>query len=155
MSWYLEPSQPQRIASGLKTNFSLSPDYSAHESSHHRSSKIDKISPDTNLYKTKTYIHKHQTQKFRRDQGRETQREWKALCGRQRQTEPGHKETKPGHTHRKSNYTQWIYAVQQQRQPAREIEAQTAATLWALGKTGTFFIHSYSDNSTTNQVCLK
>ena len=28
MSWCIEPSQPQRITSGLKTNFSLSPSYS-------------------------------------------------------------------------------------------------------------------------------
>ena len=28
VSWCFEPSQPQRITSGLKTNFSLSPSYS-------------------------------------------------------------------------------------------------------------------------------
>ena len=27
VSWYFEPSQPQRITSGLKTNFNLSPSY--------------------------------------------------------------------------------------------------------------------------------
>ena len=32
VSWCFEPSQPQRITSGLKTNFSLSPAYSSHES---------------------------------------------------------------------------------------------------------------------------
>ena len=30
VSWYFEPSQPQRIISGLKTNFDLSSRYSAH-----------------------------------------------------------------------------------------------------------------------------
>ena len=35
VSWYFEPSRPQRIVSGLKTNFSLSPSYSAHKSSNH------------------------------------------------------------------------------------------------------------------------
>ena len=32
VSWCFEPSQPQRIISGLKTNFDLSPSYSIHES---------------------------------------------------------------------------------------------------------------------------
>ena len=32
-----EPSQPQRITSGLNTNFTLSPSYSFHKSSYHKS----------------------------------------------------------------------------------------------------------------------
>ena len=35
--WCFEPSQPQRIASGLNTNFTLSPSYSLHKSLHHKS----------------------------------------------------------------------------------------------------------------------
>ena len=46
-----EPSQPQGIISGIKANFSLSPSYSAH-----KSSKIYKISSDTNVYDTKIHI---------------------------------------------------------------------------------------------------
>ena len=56
LSWYFEPSQPQRITSGLKTMFSLSPIYSARKSSNHKLSKNHKISPDTNLQKTYTNI---------------------------------------------------------------------------------------------------
>ena len=52
-SWYVEPSQPQRIKSGLKTNFKLFPSHSAHQSSSHKFSKIYKISPDTNSHETK------------------------------------------------------------------------------------------------------
>ena len=37
VSWCSEPSQPQRITSGLKTNFTLSPSYSFHKSSYHKS----------------------------------------------------------------------------------------------------------------------
>ena len=37
LSWCFEPSQPQRITSGLKTNFTLSPSYSFHKSSYHKS----------------------------------------------------------------------------------------------------------------------
>ena len=33
VSWWFEPSQPQRITSGLNTNFTLSPSYSFHKSS--------------------------------------------------------------------------------------------------------------------------
>ena len=58
-SWCFEPSQPQRIISGLKTNFNLSPSYSAQKSSNHKFFKIYKISPDTNVYQNKTYTHKH------------------------------------------------------------------------------------------------
>ena len=58
VSRYFEPSQSQRITSGLKTNFNLSPSYSAHKSCH-KYFKICKISLDTNLHKT--YTHKHQT----------------------------------------------------------------------------------------------
>ena len=58
VSWCFEPSQPPRIISGLKTNFNLSPIYSAQKSPNHKFSKIYKISPDTNLYKTKhTYAY--------------------------------------------------------------------------------------------------
>ena len=32
VSWYFEPSQPQRIMSGLKTNFHLFPSYSVYKS---------------------------------------------------------------------------------------------------------------------------
>ena len=53
VSWYFELSQPQRIASQLKTMFNLSPIYSACKSSNHILSKNHKISPDTNLHKTK------------------------------------------------------------------------------------------------------
>ena len=52
VSWYTESSQPQRIISGLKTNFNLSPSYSTHKSSSHKFSEINKINPDTNLYET-------------------------------------------------------------------------------------------------------
>ena len=43
------------ITSGPKTNFNLSPGYSAHKSSNHKFSKIYKISPDsdTNVDKAK------------------------------------------------------------------------------------------------------
>ena len=37
VSWCFEPSQPQRITSGLNTNFTLSPSYSFHRSSYHKS----------------------------------------------------------------------------------------------------------------------
>ena len=37
VSGCFEPSQPQRITSGLNTNFSLSPSYSFHESLYHKS----------------------------------------------------------------------------------------------------------------------
>ena len=36
VSWCFEPSQPQRIPSGLKTNFTLSPSHSFHKSSFHK-----------------------------------------------------------------------------------------------------------------------
>ena len=49
VSWYFEPSQPQRITSWLKTMFSLSPIYSARKSSNHKLSINHKISPNTNL----------------------------------------------------------------------------------------------------------
>ena len=50
---YAEPSSPQRVISGPKTNFNLFPSYSANTSSNHKFSQIYKISPDTNLYETK------------------------------------------------------------------------------------------------------
>ena len=37
VSWCFEPSQPQRITSGLNTNFTLSPSYSFPESPYHKS----------------------------------------------------------------------------------------------------------------------
>ena len=37
VSWGLEPGQPQRITSGLNTNFAPSPSYSFHKSSYHKS----------------------------------------------------------------------------------------------------------------------
>ena len=37
VSWSFEPSQPQGITSGLNTNFTLSPSYSFHKSSYHKS----------------------------------------------------------------------------------------------------------------------
>ena len=37
VSWCFEPSQPRRITSALNTNFTLSPSYSFHKSSYHKS----------------------------------------------------------------------------------------------------------------------
>ena len=37
VSWCFEPSQPQRIILGQKTNLNLSPSYSAHKSLYHKS----------------------------------------------------------------------------------------------------------------------
>ena len=37
VSWCFEPSQPQRITSGLNTNFTLSPGYSFRKPSYHKS----------------------------------------------------------------------------------------------------------------------
>ena len=64
VSWYFEPSQPQRVTSWLKTMLNPSPIYSACKSSNHKLSIKHKISHDTNLHKTN--IHKHWTQTFRR-----------------------------------------------------------------------------------------
>ena len=51
-----------KIISWLKTNFNQSPSHSAHKPSNHRFSKIDKINPDTNLYKTEhTYTNNKHT----------------------------------------------------------------------------------------------
>ena len=61
VSWYFEPSQPQRVTSWLKTMFNPSPIYSACKSSNHKISINHKISHDTNLPKTQ---HKHRTQNF-------------------------------------------------------------------------------------------
>ena len=36
LSWCFKPSQPQRITSGLNTNFTLSPSQSFHKSSYHK-----------------------------------------------------------------------------------------------------------------------
>ena len=53
VSWYFEPSQPQRVTSWLKTMFNPSRIYSARKSSKHKSSTNHKIRHDTNLHKTK------------------------------------------------------------------------------------------------------
>ena len=53
LSWYFEPSQPQRVTSWLKTMFNLAPIHSARKSSNHKLSINHKISHDTNLHKTK------------------------------------------------------------------------------------------------------
>ena len=45
--WCFEPSQPQRITSGLNTNFSLSPAYSFHKSLYHKSSLFFSLSQTT------------------------------------------------------------------------------------------------------------
>ena len=37
VSWCFELSQPHRITSGLNTNFTVSPNYSSHKSSYHKS----------------------------------------------------------------------------------------------------------------------
>ena len=52
--WYFEPSQPQRITSGLKQTSICLPIYYAHKSSNHKFSKNHKISPGTNLHNPKT-----------------------------------------------------------------------------------------------------
>ena len=58
-SWYFEPSQglvyiiTLQDCIWVKTIFILSPIYFAHKSSNHKFSKNHKISPDTNLHKTK------------------------------------------------------------------------------------------------------
>ena len=52
LSWYFEPSQPQRITSRLKKKFNLSAIHSARKSSNHKSTQNHKINPDTNLHKT-------------------------------------------------------------------------------------------------------
>ena len=64
VSWYFEPSQPQRITSQLKTKFNLSPIDSARKSTNHKSSRKTK-SVLTQTY-TKHNIHKHQKQNFQR-----------------------------------------------------------------------------------------
>ena len=56
VSWYFEPSQPQRVTSWLKTMFNLSPIYSALKSPNHKLLKNHKIGPDTNLQKTYSSI---------------------------------------------------------------------------------------------------
>ena len=56
---HFELSQPQRVTSGEKKKFSMSPSYSAHKSSN---SEIHKTSPNTNPYKikyTSTNIKQH------------------------------------------------------------------------------------------------
>ena len=61
VSWYFEPSQPQRITSRPKTMFNLSSIYRARKSPKHKS-KQHKISPDTNPHKKYTNI-KHKFSK--------------------------------------------------------------------------------------------
>ena len=53
VSWYFEPSQPQRVTSWLKTMFNLTPIYSARKSTNHKLTINHKIRHDTNLHKTK------------------------------------------------------------------------------------------------------
>ena len=53
VSWYFEPSQPQRVTSWLKTMFNLPSIYSARKSLNHKLSINHKISHDTNLHKIK------------------------------------------------------------------------------------------------------
>ena len=50
MRWQVEPSQPRRIISGLKTNFNLSPSYSARKSSNHKFSASYKIKVLTQIH---------------------------------------------------------------------------------------------------------
>ena len=57
--WHFEPSQPQRITSGLKST-STSLLFTPHTSSNHKFHENHQTSPDTNLHKTK------HTQHFRR-----------------------------------------------------------------------------------------
>ena len=55
VNWYFEPSHLQRITSGLKTMFNLSPIFFFYlecKSSNHKLSINNKISPDTNVQKT-------------------------------------------------------------------------------------------------------
>ena len=52
VSWYSETSQPQKVISGLKTNFNLSPNYSAQKSSNNSFSELYKISPEKNVHET-------------------------------------------------------------------------------------------------------
>ena len=65
VSWYFEPSQLQTIISGLRTNFNLSPSYSAHRS---LTTNFNKNLPKQHQHKVtqnKPYTYKHQTH-FRR-----------------------------------------------------------------------------------------
>ena len=50
VSWYFEPSQPQRATSWLKTMFNLTPIYSARKSSNHKLSINHKISTDKEFW---------------------------------------------------------------------------------------------------------
>ena len=50
VGWCFEPSQPQRIISGLETNFSLSPSYSAQ-----RSSNLEILQNPQNFSRQKNY----------------------------------------------------------------------------------------------------
>ena len=65
VSWYFEPSQPQRMTSGLKQIFNLSPIYSAHVIKPQILPKNPTESVPTQIY-IKQNVHKHQTQHFRR-----------------------------------------------------------------------------------------
>ena len=61
-SWYCEPSQPHRITSGLKTNFSLSPSSTFHKSLYHNlflsqtTTQILSTIPERKPRKTITYV---------------------------------------------------------------------------------------------------
>ena len=62
VSWCFESCQPQRIISGLKTNFSLSPSYSFHKSLYHKSVFSQTTAPilstisERKTTKTNTYL---------------------------------------------------------------------------------------------------
>ena len=63
VSWCFEPSQPQRITSGLITNFSLSPCYSFHKSLYHTSVFF----PSKTTAQILSTISKHKTSKRSKD----------------------------------------------------------------------------------------
>ena len=48
--WCFETNQPQMIASGLKSNFSLSPTYSFHKSLYHKSFFLFFLKPQLKFY---------------------------------------------------------------------------------------------------------
>ena len=64
VSWYFEPSQPQRITSHLKTMFNLSPTHSAREPPNHKNPQATK--PILTQIHTKQSTHKHRTQNLGR-----------------------------------------------------------------------------------------
>ena len=66
VSWCFEPSQPQRILSGLKTNISLSPSYSAYESWNHIFFKSTTLVPTQVYWKHNIHTHSSSNKHFRR-----------------------------------------------------------------------------------------